>query len=176
MNSGLAPKDDLESAIVATLAPGRYTVVLAGKDGQSGNGVVEAYDLNAGTDSTLGNVSTRGFVGTGDNVMIAGVIIGNGENPIVVVRALGPTLTAAGIADPLPDPTLELYDQNGAVLASNDNWKDGQAQSVIATQLAPSDDREAVIVSFAAPGSYTAVVRGKGSDTGVALVEAYRLP
>ena len=174
MNSGLAPKDDLESAIVATLAPGRYTVVLAGKDTQSGNGVVEAYDLNAGADSTLGNVSTRGFVGTGDNVMIAGVIIGNGENPIVVLRALGPTLTAAGIADPLPDPTLELYDQNGAILASNDNWKDGQPQAVIATQLAPGDDRDAVIVSFAAPGSYTAVLRGKGTDTGVALVEAYR--
>jgi phospholipase/lecithinase/hemolysin len=176
MNSGLAPKEDRESAIIATLEPGRYTVVLAGEGTQNGNGVVEAYDLDAGSDSTLGNVSTRGFVGTGDNVMIAGVIIGNGDLPIVVVRALGPTLTAAGIANPLPDPTLELYDQNGAVLASNDNWKDGQAEAVIATQLAAGDDREAIIVSFAAPGSYTAVVRGKGTDTGVALVEAYRLP
>ena len=176
MNSGLAPKDDLEAVIVATLAPGGYTVAITGKDAQTGNGVVETYDLDPGSDSTLGNVSTRGFVETGDNVMIAGVIIGNGENPIVVVRALGPTLAAVGITDPLPDPTLELYDQNGAILASNDNWKDGQAEALIAIQLAPGDDREAVIVSFAAPGSYTAVVRGKGNDTGVALVEAYRLP
>ena len=108
--------------------------------------------------------------------MIGGVIIGSGDSPIVVLRAMGPTLAAAGIAGPLLDPTLELHDQNGAVLAFNDNWKQGQPQSVIATQLAPGDDREAVIVVFATPGNYTAVVRGRNNTTGVALVEAYRIP
>jgi phospholipase/lecithinase/hemolysin len=175
MNTGIAPKNDLESAIIATLPPGNYTVTLAGKNGGIGNGLVEVYDLASSSPSTLGNVSTRGFVGAGDNVMIGGVIIGNGDSPIVVLRAMGPTLTAAGIAQPLLDPTLELHDQNGAVLAFNDDWKQGQPQSVIATQLAPGDDREAVIVAFAAPGNYTAVVRGKNNTTGVALVEAYRI-
>jgi phospholipase/lecithinase/hemolysin len=176
MNTGIAPKDDQESAIIATLPPGSYTVSLEGKDGGTGNGLVEVYDLASGTSSTLGNVSTRGFVGSGDNVLIGGVIIGSGENPIVVIRALGPTLSANGIAQPLLDPTLELFDENGVSLAFNDNWKQGQPQSVIATQLAPGNDSEAVIVAFTPPGSYTAVVRGNDGATGVALVEAYRLP
>lgn len=174
--SGLAPKNNLESAIIATLPPGQYTAALAGKDGGIGNGLVEVYDLASGTSSTLGNLSTRGFVGTGDNVMIGGIIIASGELPIVVVRALGRTLTAAGITQPLLDPTLELFDQNGTVLDSNDNWKTGQPQAVIATELAPSDDFESAIVAFLAPGNYTAVVRGANGTTGVALVEAYRLP
>jgi phospholipase/lecithinase/hemolysin len=176
MSTGIAPQNDRESAIIATLAPGNYTVALAGNSSGTGNGLVEVYDLAPGTSATLGNVSTRGFVGSGDNVMIGGVIIGSGENPIVVLRAMGPTLSAAGITEPLLDPTLELYDQNGAILDSNDNWKQGQPQAVIATQLAPGDDREAVIVAFTPPGNYTAVVRGKNDTTGVALVEAYRLP
>jgi hypothetical protein len=108
--------------------------------------------------------------------MIGGLIIGSGESPIVVIRAMGPTLSSNGIAEALLDPTLELHDQDGAVLAFNDNWKQGQPQSVIATQLAPGDDREAVIVAFCPPGNYTAVVRGKNDTTGVALIEAYRLP
>jgi hypothetical protein len=137
---------------------------------------VEVYDLASGSSSTLANVSTRGFVGSGDDVMIGGVIIGTGENPIVVIRALGPTLSANGIAQPLLDPTLELFDENGVSLAFNDNWKQGQAEPVIATQLAPGNDSEAVIVAFTPPGNYTAVVRGKNGTTGVALVEAYRLP
>ncbi len=176
MNTGIAPKNDLESAIIASLPPGNYTASLAGKDGGIGNGLVEVYDLASGSNSTLANVSTRGFVGAGDNAMIGGFIVGSGDNPIVVVRAIGPTLSATGIASPLLDPTVELHDQNGAVLAFNDNWKNGQPQSVIAAQLAPSDDREAVIVAFTPPGNYTAVVRGKADTTGVALVEVYRLP
>jgi phospholipase/lecithinase/hemolysin len=175
MSTGLAPQNDRESAIIANLAPGSYTVALAGNNNGIGNGVVEVYDLAPGTNSTLGNVSTRGFVGTGDDVMIAGVIIGSGENPIVVVRAIGPTLSAAGVTEPLLDPTLELHDENGAILASNDNWKQGQPQSVIAVQLAPGDDREAAIVAFCPPGSYTAIVRGKNDTTGVAIVEAFRV-
>lgn len=176
MSTGAAPQDDRESAIIATLAPGNYTVALAGNSDGIGNGLVEIYDLASGTSGTLSNLSTRGFVGSGDNVMIAGVIIGSGENPIVVLRAMGPTLSAAGVTEPLLDPKLELYDQNGALLDSNDDWKEGQPQSVIATQLAPGDDREAVIVAFTPPGNYTAVVRGNNDTTGVALVEAYRLP
>ena len=164
----------MESAIIADLAPGQYTAALAGKDGGIGNGLVEVYDLASGTSSTLGNVSTRGFVGTGDNVMIGGVIIENGEFPIVVVRALGQTLTVAGITEPLLDPTLELFDQNGAALDFNDNWKDGQAQAIVATELAPSDDRESAIVAFLAPGHYTAVVRARTTPP-APLVEAYRL-
>jgi phospholipase/lecithinase/hemolysin len=175
-STGIAPTNPMESAIIADLAPGQYTAALSGKDGGIGNGLVEVYDLASGTSSTLGNVSTRGFVGTGDNVMIGGVIIDDGEFPIVVVRALGQTLTAAGITEPLLDPTLELFDQNGTVLDFNDNWKDGQAQAIIATELAPADDRESALVAFLAPGNYTAVVRGKDDTTGVALVEAYRLP
>jgi phospholipase/lecithinase/hemolysin len=176
MGTGIAPPDDLESAIIANLAPGQYTAALAGKDGTIGNGLVEVYDLASGTSSTLGNVSTRGFVGTGDDVLIGGVIIDSGENPIVVLRALGQTLTAAGITEPLLDPTIELFDQNGTSLQFNDDWKEGQSQAVIATELAPGDDRESAIVAFLAPGNYTAVVRGKDDTTGVALVEAYRLP
>jgi phospholipase/lecithinase/hemolysin len=176
MNTGIAPKNDRESAIIASLPSGNYTVALAGKDSGTGNGLVELYDLAPGDSSILGNVSTRGFVGAGDNVMIGGVIIGSGDNPIIVLRAIGPTLSAEGITGPLLDPTLELHDQNGAVLAFNDDWKQGQPQSVVAVQLAPSDDRESVIVTFAAPGNYTAIVRGKNDTTGVALFEAYRVP
>ena len=176
MATGIAPTNDLESAIIADLPPGQYTAALAGKDGGIGNGLVEVYDLAPGTSSTLGNVSTRGFVGTGDNVMIGGLIIDNGELPMVVLRTLGQTLSAAGITETLLDPTLELFDQNGTVLAFNDDWKKGQPQVVISAELAPSDDRESAIVAFLAPGNYTAVVRGKDDTTGIALVEAYRLP
>jgi hypothetical protein len=176
MNTGIAPNNDAESAIIASLAPGQYTAVLSGKDTPSGNGLIEVYDLAPATNATLANVSTRGYVGAGDDAMIGGVIIDSGENPIVVLRALGPTLAAAGVVEPLLDPTIELHDGNGAVIAFNDDWKKGQPESVIATQLAPGNDTEAVIVAFPAPGNYTAVVRGKADTTGVALVEVYRLP
>jgi phospholipase/lecithinase/hemolysin len=176
MATGIPPQNDLESAIVATLAPGRYTAVLAGNNGTAGNGLAEVYDLEPGTNSTLANLSTRGFVGTGDNAMIGGVIIGNGDLPIVVLRAIGPTLTSSGITNPLLDPTIELHDGNGAVIGFNDDWKDSQVQAVRATRLAPIDDRESAIVAFLAPGNYTAVVRGKNDTTGVALVEVYRIP
>jgi len=174
--TGIPPTDDLEAALVIDLAPGAYTAVLAGKNDTTGNGLVEVYDLQSGSAATLANLSTRGYVDTNDNVMIGGLIIGSGENPIAVLRVLGPSLTNNGIAEPLLDPTLELYDQNGVAIGFNDDWKEGQPEAVIATQLAPSDDREPVIVAFLAPGHYTAVVRGSGGTTGVALVEAYRLP
>jgi phospholipase/lecithinase/hemolysin len=176
MSSGLAPANDFESAIIATLAPGQYTAQLAGKDDGTGNGVVEIYDLESGSSATLANLSTRGYVGAGDNVMICGVIIGSGDNPIMVFRAMGPSLASSGITNPLLDPTLELHDDNGALIAFDDDWQTPQIQAVRAVNLAPSDDREAAIVSaFLSPGNYTAIVRGKNNATGVALVEAYRL-
>ncbi len=174
--TGIAPPDDLESAIVATLAPGRYTAVLAGDNDTIGNGLVEIYDLEPETNSTLANLSTRGFVGIGDNVMIGGLIIGSGDLPIVVLRAIGPSLAGSGIATPLLDPTIELYDGNGAVIGFNDNWQDSQLQAVRATQLAPTDDRESTIVAFLDPGNYTVIVRGENGSSGVSLVEAYRVP
>ena len=176
IGTGIPPQNDLESAIVVSLNPGPYTAVLSGQGGTTGNGLVEVYDLEAGANSTLANLSTRGFVGAGDNVMIAGLIIGSGDLPIVVVRALGPTLAGSGIVNPLLDPTVALHDGNGAIIGLNDDWKDGQTQSLFATQLNPTNDRESAIVAFLAPGNYTAVVRGKNDTTGVALVEAYRVP
>ena len=175
--TGLAPQDNLESAIVATLSEGHFTAVLTGNNGVTGNGLVEIYDLEPGTGATLANLSTRGFVGAGDNAMIAGIIIGDGDSPIVVLRALGPTLANAGIANPLLDPTIELHNNNGALIGFNDNWKDSQMQAVNATVLAPAYEQEAAIVAPSlTSGNYTAVVRGKDNTTGVALVEAYRIP
>src|SRR6185295_808552 len=108
--------------IVATLAPGRYTAALAGTNETTGNGLVEVYDLEPDNGS-LANLSTRGFVGTGDNVMIGSLIIGSGDSPIIVLRAIGPSLASSGIANPLLDPTIELHDGNGATLAFNDDWR-----------------------------------------------------
>jgi hypothetical protein len=177
MATGLAPQNNLESAIVATLPAGHFTAVLTGNTGMTGNGLVEIYDLESGSAATLANLSTRGFVGAGDDAMIAGVIIGNGDSPIVMLRALGPTLSNAGIANPLLDPTVELHNNNGALIGFNDNWKEGQIQAVNATVLAPTYDAEAAIAApFLTPGDYTAVVRGKDNTTGVALVEVYRVP
>jgi lysophospholipase L1-like esterase len=173
--TGVPPTDERESAIVQTLLPGSYTAVLSGSGAASGVGLVEVYDLDSGARSTLANLSTRGRVGLDDDVMIGGVIIDSGDAPIVVVRAIGPSLAAAGVEDPLLDPTLELYDSNGAQIGANDDWKRGQATAAKATLLAPTDDREAALVLSAPPGYYTAVVRGKENTTGVALVEVYRV-
>jgi hypothetical protein len=160
--TGLAPSDDLESAIIRTLDPGLYTAVVNGKNGVTGVGLVEAYDLDLSATSQLGNLSTRGFVGTGTNVN-------------VVVRALGPSLTAFGVTGALADPTLELHDENGALLQDNDNWKDTQQTEIEATGLQPTNDMESAIFRTLAPGAYTAIVSGSGGLTGVALVEVYRL-
>jgi phospholipase/lecithinase/hemolysin len=173
--SGLAPQNDLESVIIATLAPGAYTAIVSGKNGGTGNALAEVYDLNTSVNSVLANISTRGFVGTGDDVLIGGFIVGSGEPPLMVVRAIGPTLSNKGVTQPLQDPNIELHDQNGALLASNDNWKDSQPTAIKATLLPPTDDREAVIVASLAAGNYTAIVRGNNATTGVALVEAYRI-
>ncbi len=177
--TGVAPKNDLESAIVATLVPGNYTAIVHGKNNGTGIGLVEAFDLNQAASSELANISTRGFVDTGDNVMIGGFIIGGGTagtNATVLVRAIGPSLTKAGVAGALQDPKLELHDANGNLLKSNDNWKSTQKAAIIASGVPPSNDKESAIIDTLAPGNYTAIVRGKNSTTGVALVEVYNLP
>lgn len=177
MNTGIPPHNDLESAIIANLAPGQYTARLAGKDGGAGNGLVEVYDLQSGAGSTLANLSTRGFVSGGDNVLIGGLIIGNGASPIIVLRALGPSLGPFGVLIFLDDPTIELHDGNGVTIAFDDDWKTPSSQPLRAANLAPAHDHESAIVApFLTPGNYTAIVRDKGNATGVALVEAYRIP
>jgi hypothetical protein len=179
----IQPRNDLESAIVTTLTPGSYTAILAGKNGATGLGVIEVYDLAQGANSKLANISSRGFVDTGDNIMIGGLIIGgsNGGGARVLVRALGPSLTGSGVSGVLPDPTLELHDGNGGLLATNDNWKtrpDGSSQQaeIEATTLPPSNDFESALVRSLPPGNYTAIVRGVNNSTGIGLVEVYNLP
>ena len=172
--SGYAPPNDLESAIIATLAPGSYTAVVTGKNGGTGIGLVDLYQLDA-TTSIFSNLSTRGLVGTGQNVLIGGLIIGNGEPPVIVLRAIGPTLSSFGIAHPLQDPTLELRDANGALIAFDNDWNDNTPTGIKATLLKPNDSHESAIITSLAAGNYTAIVRGKNGTTGVALVEAYRL-
>ena len=176
--TGLAPSNDVESAIIATLDPGLYTAIVTGKDGGTGVGLVEAYDLDLSAASQLGNLSTRGFVGTATNVMIGGFILGpgGGKDANVVVRAIGPSLTDFGVTDALADPVLELHDANGTLLQSNDNWQDDQQAEIEATGLQPTNDLESAIFQTLAPGAYTAIVAGKDDLTGVGLVEVYRLP
>ena len=174
----IPPSDDLESAIVATLDPGAYTAILAGRTGGTGVGLVEIYDLDQQAQSKLANISTRGLVNSGDNVMIGGFIIGgiSGGSSKMVVRAIGPSLTALGVAGALQDPSLEIHDSDGAVIASNDNWQDVQASEIEAASLAPTDDRESAIVIVLPSGGYTTIASGVNNTVGVGLVEAYNVP
>jgi hypothetical protein len=173
--TGLQPSNDLESAIVQTLPPGSYTAMMNGKNGATGVGLVEVYDLDKTADSTLGNVSTRGLVGTGDNVVIGGLIVGSGANPEILARGIGPSLANAGILNPLLDPVLELHDGNGGLIAENNDWQDTQPELIAATGLAPTDSREAAILTWPAPGNYTTILQGNNGTTGVALVEIFRI-
>ena len=174
--TGLAPTNDAESALVAKLAPGNYTAVVRGTNDGTGIGLAEVYDLNQATPSKLANISTRGFVDTGENVMIGGFVArpGGGTETSVILRAIGPSLDAV-VENALADPTLELHDSSGALVAANDNWKESQQAEIQATGLAPTDDAESALVALLPPGSYTAIVRGKEDTTGVALVELYSL-
>jgi hypothetical protein len=169
----IPPKNDYDSAIVQSLNPGTYTAVLAGKGGITGVALLEIYDLDRTVDSRLANISTRGRVEQGDNVLIGGtIVLGNGPTT-VLFRALGPSLQ--GVSDPLLDPTLELYDGNGTNVASNNNWRDSQAAAIEATTIPPEKLEEAAILYDLHPGNYTAIVRGRHNTTGVALIEAYQL-
>ena len=178
--STVPPPNDLESAIVATLPANTtaYSVIVEGVGNTSGVGSVEVYDLDQAADSQLANISTRGLVQTGDNVMIGGFIISGTGSRRVIVRAIGPSLNVNGVplAGRLPDTTLEIKNQNGMTLFFNDDWHDTQAAEIIATGVPPSDNLESAIVATLPAAAYTAIVRGFNSATGVALVEAFRLP
>jgi len=175
--TGIPPTNDLESAIVATLPPGRYTAVLRGRDQLTGVALLEIYDLDTSTASKLANLSTRGFVQTGDNVLIGGFILGGSDPRNVVVRGIGPSLARIGLTNVLMDPTLELRDSDGTLLIANDNWKDDdvQAHEIKIIGLAPTDNRESALITTLQPGRYTAIVAGKNGGIGIGLVEIYNL-
>lgn len=175
---GLGLQDPNESGLIATVQPGAYTAILAGKNQTTGVGLVEVYDTNQTVSSQLANISTRGSVQTGDNVMIGGFILGGNSNSNVVARGLGPSLAQSGISDFLVDPTLELHDSNGALLVMNDNWQDDatSAAQLTALGLAPQNVAESGIHRNLPPGAFTVIVAGNNSGTGIGLVEIYNVP
>jgi subtilisin-like proprotein convertase family protein/uncharacterized protein YegL len=176
IDSQLSPSNPKESAILLTLAPGAYTAIVRGVGNGTGVGLIETYDLDQSVDARLANISTRGFVQTGENVMIGGTIVVGVGPTNVIVRAIGPSLANFGVQDALLDPVLELHDSNGAIIDSNDDWESGgNTAELQANGLAPSHPHESAIFHSLAPGAYTAVVRGYQDGTGVALVEAYQL-
>jgi hypothetical protein len=172
------PTNNLESAIVAVINPGNYTAIVGGKNNTTGIAVVELYDLgtaslDTSSNAKLAQISTRGKVLSGDNVMIGGFIL-SGSSSKVIVRAIGPSLNGI-LPGALQDPTLELHDGSGSTIASNDDWMTTQKQAIIDTTVPPTDPRESAIVATLPPGNYTGIVRGKNNATGVALVEVYGL-
>jgi hypothetical protein len=178
-NNQLAPGSDAESAIVSTLQPGNYTAILKGQGNGTGVGLVEVYDVESTSASRLANVSGRASVQTGNNVLFAGFIVGNNIGAAkVVVRGIGPSLIQAGVTNPLLDPTLEVRDNNAALVIANDNWQENSSQSaqISATGLAPSNPLESAVATSLLPGNYTAIVAGKNGGTGIGVVEVYNLP
>jgi hypothetical protein len=180
--SGYAPGNVMESAMIVTLPPGNYTAIVRGVNNTTGIGLVDVYNLSATTASILGNISTRSFVQTDDNVMIGGFIVQGTQSKRVILRAIGPELSQFGVPNTLPDPTLELHDSTGALIASNDNWQHtivggiittDQVHDILNSGYAPTDPRESAIIANLPPGNYTGIVRGKNIITGVALVEVY---
>jgi hypothetical protein len=183
-NSGYAPTAASESAIIATLPPGNYTAIVRGVNDTVGVALVEVYDLSTDSDSVLGNISTRSLVQTGDNVMIGGFIVKGTGPKTVILRAIGPELTPLGVPNALADPTLELHNGAGALIASNNNWQTtviggiitgSQVSAIQNSGRAPTQPSESAIIATLQPGNYTAIVRGVNNTTGVALVEVYDL-
>jgi N-acetylneuraminic acid mutarotase len=183
-SSGHAPMDPRESAIIVDLPGGNYTAIVRGVNNATGVALVEVYDLSSDNSSILGNISTRSFVQTGDNVMIGGFIVQGTGAKRVIIRAIGPELTQYGIPDPLANPRLELHNAAGALIGSNDDWQHTIIGGVITrNQLAdiqnsghaPTDPSESAIIAELQPGNYTAIVRGVNDTTGVGLVEVYDL-
>jgi uncharacterized protein GlcG (DUF336 family) len=174
--TGIAPPNELESAIVRNLAPGAYTAVVTGKDGGSGTALVEVYDLSPGSDSTLANISTRGAVGPQSDVMIGGFIVnGTTGSTRVLVRTAGPSLAAAGVPNAMSDPILELRDVYGTLIASNDNWREGPELEIEESKLAPSSDLESAIITTLPSGPYTAIIHERNGESGIGLFEVYNL-
>jgi hypothetical protein len=174
--TGIPPTNDLESAIEARLVPGAYTAIVSGNGNTSGVGLVEVYDLNAGSASKLANLSTRALVDTGDSIVIAGFLLNsNGPTDRVVVRGIGPSLTALGVSNALANPTLELRDNNGALLVANNDWQENavQAAELTAAGLAPTNPLESGIAATLPPGLYTALLAGLNNGTGIGVVEVY---
>jgi hypothetical protein len=185
-HSGHAPTLPTESAIIANLPPGNYTAIVRGVNNTIGVALVEAYDLSASipSPSILGNISTRGLVQMDDNVMIGGFIVQGPVPKRMIVRAIGPELIPYGVPNALGDPTLELHDGTGALIASNDNWQttiiggiitQDQVAEIRSSGHAPTVATESAIIGNLPPGNYTAIVRGKNIIVGVALVEVYDL-
>ncbi|MDQ6807887.1 MAG: DUF4394 domain-containing protein [Verrucomicrobiota bacterium] len=174
--TGLAPSNDKESAILQTLAAGAYTAVLSGVGGSTGIGLVETYDLDLGSGTQLANISTRGFVSTGDKILIGGVIISGSAPQRLAFRAIGPDLSKSNVPNPLPNPMLDIRDANGQSVGSNDDYKAaGQTTELAQNGLTPGDDRDSALITELAPGLYTALVTSANSSSGVALVEIYEL-
>jgi hypothetical protein len=174
--TGLAPTNNLEAAIDATLNPGAYTGIVTGNGGISGIGLIEVYDLSQAVSAKLANISTRALVGTGNDIVIAGFILGNNSGGTrLVLRGIGGSLTLFGVPNALANPTLELRDSNAALLASNDNWQDDPAQAaeLTAAGLAPTNASESGIAITLGPGAYTALLAGQGNTTGVGVIEVY---
>jgi hypothetical protein len=175
IDPGLRPSNSAESAILITLAPGAYTAIVSGADGGTGIGLVEIFDLDATVPSKLSNISTRGLVETGDNVLIGGLSVKGTDSERVVVRAIGPSLADApfNLTNVLQNPTLSLFNDQGTTIQSNDDWQNDQRDEIVTTGLQPSNPAESVIVRTLLPGNYTAIVTGVNGTTGVALVEVY---
>ena len=178
--TGIPPTNDLESAIVISLAPGAYTAIVRGRNNTSGVALIEVYDLNQGVESKLANLSTRAFVSTGSDIVIAGFLLSGGDgSDRIIVRGIGPSL-APGIfpvSAVLADPTLELHDNNGTLILADNNWQDdlAQAAEIIAAGLAPENSLEAAMAATLPPGLYTALLAGRLGGTGIGVVEIYDL-
>lgn len=170
----LRPTDTRESAILITLQPGSYTAIISGKNGTTGVALAEIYDVDTSSASQLANISTRGRVQTGDFVMIGGFVTSGTANSRVLVTAKGPSLAQFGLSNVLADPLLRVFNSNGTVIASNDNWKDSQQSDIQATSHEPSNDLESAALLDLVPGSYTAIVTGKNGGTGLGQVEVFR--
>jgi uncharacterized repeat protein (TIGR01451 family) len=174
--TGIPPSNNLESAIDVTVLPGAYTAIVSGKNNTTGVGLIEVYDLSQAVPAKLANISTRAFVGTGSDIVIAGFILGgNSGDDTIIARGIGPSLVPLGIANALANPTLELRDSNGAVVIANNDWQDNAAQAAELTSagLAPTNDLESGIATALPPGLYTALLAGMNNGTGVGLVEVY---
>jgi hypothetical protein len=192
--SGLAPTDDREAAIIRTVPAGNFTAIIRGANNTTGIGLIEVYDLGTvaaaekeqraeepnapGAVVELGNLSVRADVQTEDNILIDGIILRGGNPKRVLFRALGPSVKSSGNPVPgtLPNPTLELRDANGTQLQSNDDWQQASnASDIQATGLAPPDPKESAILTSLPAGNYTSLVRGVNRTTGIALSEVYKL-